>query len=658
MIFGETTDFRLLVVDDNEAIHDDLKKILLPRKIDSALEDDEAFLFGSVALHETTFTVDSAFQGQEGLECLQKAKDAGQPYALAFVDIRMPPGWDGIETISHLWKTDPNVQVVICTAYSDYSWIDIERRLGISDNFVILKKPFDPIEVTQLTHALTSKWVATRQARSRVEELDLMVKTRTTELNAAISELEQAKRLAEIAALQDSLTKLPNRRLFQERMTLAIQQAARNPDYLCALLYLDLDRFKVINDSLGHEAGDNVLIEVAQRLEACIRLSEDAGDAPPREDLVARLGGDEFAILLDNIRGVSDALRVANHISQTLAIPFSVCGKDFVVSGSVGIATSASHYTASEDMLRDADTAMYRAKAAGAGRCALFDESMHIQAVERLQLESEMRLALERNEYFLCYQPIISLKEGKLTGFEALIRWRSPSRGIVAPNDFIPMAEETGLIVPIGTWVLQEACRQIGHWQQKFGASPALNVSVNISALQLSQPDLLDLVKQTLRETKIDALSLHLELTESLTMEEPERIIPLLKEMQNINVKISIDDFGTGYSSLSHLHRFSVDTLKIDRSFVSNMEVNNRNLDIVRTIVSLAHNLGMKVIAEGVETITQANSLKSMSCDFVQGYFFSRPLDCAAVESLLALSSDQLRNSLGSYELLPEPVEI
>jgi diguanylate cyclase (GGDEF)-like protein len=542
MIFEKTTDFRLLIVDDNEAIHDDLKKILLPKKIGSALEDDEAILFGSIAAREVAFTIDSAFQGQEGLVCLQKAKDAGQPYALAFIDIRMPPGWDGIETISHLWNTDPNLQIVICTAYSDYSWIDIERRLGISDNFVILKKPFDPIEVTQLTHALTSKWTATRQARTHVEELDQMVKTRTTELNTAISELEEAKTLAEMAALQDPLTRLPNRRLFQNRLTTAIQLAARTPDYLCALLYLDLDRFKVINDSLGHVAGDNVLIVVAQRLESCIRLNEDKDDALPREDLVARLGGDEFAIFLDNIRDVSDALRVANRISQTLAVPFSVCGKEVVVSGSIGIATSASLYKASEDMLRDADTAMYRAKAAGQGRCALFDESMHVQAVERLQLESEMRLALERNEYFLCYQPIISLKDGKLTGFEALIRWLSPSRGIVEPNDFIPMAEETGLILPIGTWVLQEACRQISWWQQNFGPCSALNVSVNISALQLSQPNLLDLVKQTLRETGIDGQSLHLELTESLVMEEPERIIPLLKKLQELDVRVSIDD--------------------------------------------------------------------------------------------------------------------
>lgn len=636
----KAADFRLLIVDDNEAIHNDLKKILLPQRIDSQLADDETVLFGRTVVRDIQFEIDSAFQGQEGLKRLQDALAADQPYALAFIDIRMPPGWDGIETISHLWQADPRLQIVICTAYSDYSWTDIEKNLGISDNLVILKKPFDPIEVTQLAHALTSKWLSTRHARLRLEELDVLVEKRTAELHVAVKEMEKAKELAEIAALQDPLTKLPNRRLFQNRLKFAIQQAVRNPAYLCALLYLDLDGFKVINDSLGHLAGDELLIEVATRLEACLRNTLECGGPAVREDLVARLGGDEFAIFLDDIRDVSDALRVANRITEKLAKPFCLRNKDVVISGSIGVATSASHYETADDMLRDADTAMYRAKAVGRGGSVLFDESMHLHAVERLHKESEMRQALERGEYFLCYQPIVSLTEGKIEGFEALLRWRSPTRGVVSPDDFIPLAEETGLIVPIGAWVMRESCLQMRRWLERFGADVALSVSVNISARQFMQPTLVELVKQVLSEAGISGRHLRLELTESVAMECPDRTAPLLRELQELDVRLSIDDFGTGYSSLKHLHRFSVDTLKIDRYFVGNMEVNEKNLNIVRTIISLAHNLGMDVVAEGAETSAQVNLLRSMKCKYVQGYFFAKPMERAAADSLLAANPD------------------
>jgi diguanylate cyclase (GGDEF)-like protein len=633
-------DFRLLIVDDNEAIHNDLKKILLPKLINSELADDEAVLFGRVSLRNVVFEIDSAFQGQEGLARLQEAQAAGRPYTLAFIDIRMPPGWDGIETISHLWEADPDLQVVICTAYSDYSWTDIEKNLGISDNLVILKKPFDPIEVTQLAYALTSKWLSTRHARLRLEELDRLVEKRTAELHTAIKEIEEAKELAETAALQDPLTKLPNRRLFQNRLTLAIQNSIRNPNYLCALLYLDLDRFKVINDSLGHLAGDELLIEVAKRLESCLRKTNEFGSPVIREDLVARLGGDEFAIFLDNIRDVSDALRVAHRISQTLAEPFCLRDKDVAISSSIGVATSASHYETADNMLRDADTAMYRAKAAGRGGSILFDVSMHLHAVERLHKELEMRQALERGELFLLYQPIVSLKGGKIEGFEALVRWQSPTRGLVGPVDFIPLAEETGLILPIGAWVLREACLQVRRWQERFGADLPLSVSVNISSRQFSQPNLVDLVKQALTETGLSGRKLRLELTESVAMEQPQRAAPLFRELQELGVRLSIDDFGTGYSSLAHLHRFCVDTLKIDRYFVGNMEANERNLNIVRTIVNLAGNLGMEVVAEGAETSLQVDLLRNMGCKYVQGYFFSKPMEPAAVEALLAANPD------------------
>lgn len=633
---AKVANFRLLIIDDNEAIHNDLKKILLPRKPDSQLMDDEAVLFGKPVANATEFEIDSAFQGQAGLARLQVAQSDGKPYALAFVDIRMPPGWDGIETISRLWNADHDLQVVICTAYSDYNWSDIERRLGLSHNLVILKKPFDPIEVTQLAYALTSKWLSTQHARLRQDELDKLVDERTAQLHSVIKELKEAKESAETAALEDPLTLLPNRRLLHARLTLAIKNAARNPGYLCALLYLDVDRFKVINDSLGHVAGDELLIGVAQRLESSSRRRPDPSYPPQGEDLVARLGGDEFAVFLDGISNASDALRVANRICENLAAPFHLRGRDVSISASIGIALSASHYTAADCMLRDADTAMYRAKATGRAGCVLFDNSMHLQAVDRLQKESELRQALERDEFFLCYQPIVSLTGGIIEGFEALLRWKSPNRGLISPAEFIPLAEETGLILPIGTWVLRQACCEMRRLQERFGDTLPLSVSVNVSARQFSHPDFFNLVRQTLQEAGIRGRNLRLELTESVAMEEPERIAPLLGELQQLGVRLSIDDFGTGYSSLEYLNRFSVDTLKIDRYFVSNMEVDERNLNIVRTIISLAHNLRMEVVAEGAETAAQINLLGTLNCDCVQGYYFSKPLEADAMESFLA----------------------
>lgn len=632
---GSSADFRLLIVADDEAVHSGLKSILCSRPGDAEPGDDAARWFSTSSVANPGYTVDSATQGQEGLLLLQQARDTDQPYALAFIDIRMPPGWDGVETISRLWEVDPDLQVVICTAFSDYNWNGIERHLGLSGNLVILKKPFDPVEVIQLTSALADKWSSTRQARQRQEELDRLVEERTAQLHSVINQLEIAKELAEIAALQDPLTKLPNRRLFQSRLAMAIKHAERTPGYLCAVLYLDLDRFKVINDSLGHLAGDELLIEVAHLLESCLRRSTDSGDRPSGDDIVARLGGDEFAIFLDNIRDVSDALRISDRIGEKLKTPFSIRGKDVSVTTSIGVALSASHYTSADHMLRDADIAMYRAKAAGRDGCVLFDESMHVHAVERLFKESQLRKALERREFFLCYQPIVALANGQIELFEALLRWRSPEKGTLLPEEFIPLAEETGLIVPIGAWVLREACMEARRWHQHFGAELPLSVGVNIASRQLSQPDFLSMVRQTLEETGLDGKFLRLELSESIAMDTPERTAPVLAGLQELGVRLSIDDFGTGYSSLKHLHRFSVDTLKIDQYFVGNMEADERNLNIVRTIVSLAHNLQMEVVAEGAETSEQLNLLSGMTCDCAQGHIFAKPMDSSAVEAFL-----------------------
>jgi predicted signal transduction protein with EAL and GGDEF domain len=346
-----------------------------------------------------------------------------------------------------------------------------------------------------------------------------------------------------------------------------------------------------------------------------------------------RLGGDEFAILLDDIKDSSDALRVADRIAEKLQQPFHVLGTDLSVTASIGITTSASRYSTAENMLRDADTAMYRAKAGGRGRRVVFGEAMHRRAVERLQLESELRQAVERKEFIVYYQPIVSLRSRRTVGFEALLRWQSPLRGLVEPNAFIPVAEQTGLIVPIGAWVLREACMQLRRMQERFSNEPPLTMSVNLSAKQFLQRDLVNTVKQALQETGIESRSLSLEVTERVAMDQSERTHNTLQKLKHLGVRLSIDDFGSGYSSLDQLHRLSADTLKIDRYFVARMTADERNQKIVNMIIDLSHNLEMNVIVEGAETAEHLTLLDSMACDCVQGYVFSRPLDPKDLEA-------------------------
>ena len=427
-------------------------------------------------------------------------------------------------------------------------------------------------------------------------------------------------------AFHDALTGLPNRALFMDHLKLTIARAKRRDEQMFAVLFLDLDRFKIINDSLGHMIGDQLLVGIARRLETCLRPG----------DTVARLGGDEFTILLEDIQDASEAIAVAERIQKELRVPFNLGGHEVFTTVSIGIAPSTTGYDRPEDLLRDADTAMYRAKTLGKTRHEVFDKAMHARAMNLLQLETDLRRAVERQEFFIQYQPIVSLESGKLHGFEALVRWQHPERGPISPMDFIPVAEETGLIIPIGQWVLAEACRQMRHWQEKFTDCGPLTMSVNLSSKQFTQPNLIDRIKQVLEETKIDPHSLKLEITESVVMENIETATEMLKQLRAVGVGLSIDDFGTGYSSLSYLHRFPINTLKIDRSFVTRMVDKDENTEIVRTIVMLAQNLGMNVVAEGVETEEQLRHLQSLECEYGQGYYFSKPVDTEKAEQFLS----------------------
>ncbi len=482
------------------------------------------------------------------------------------------------------------------------------------------------------------------QAERHVEELNHHI----AEQLRISRELEESKERFRHAAYHDALTELPNRALFTERLKLCIERAGLRNRYSFAVLFLDLDRFKNINDSLGHTYGDQLLIATAGRLQSCLRES----------DVVARFGGDEFAVLLDGIGDLSDVCRIAEKIQQQLAVPLKLDQHEAFTTASIGIALSSTGYDNPEDVLRDADTAMYRAKEAGKARHEVFDSMMHSRAVTLMLLESDLRRAVERHELLVHYQPIIRLKTGELAGFEALVRWQHPSRGLVAPGEFIHVAEENGLIIPIGQWVLAQACRQMTDWQRQLAIGTDLTLSVNISGKQLMQPDLIERVEEVLQVTGFNPCSLKLEITESVVMENAERAFDLLTRLRSLGVQLSIDDFGTGYSSLSYLHRFPVDNLKVDRSFVGRMNLGDENLEIVRTILTLAHNLGMEVVAEGVETEEQRVQLKTLKCEYGQGYFFSQPLCADSVEVLLQQSQRPLDASYALSVKQPENFEL
>ena len=428
-------------------------------------------------------------------------------------------------------------------------------------------------------------------------------------------------------ARRDPLTKLANQTLFDRKLRRAIYKAQRHQHYRFAVLFLGLDRFKIINEGLGHQAGDQILLLLVERLKPCLRDG----------DTIARIRGDEFAILLEQIITVEDATSVADRLQIELNRPLQVYGKQFMTTFSLGLAFSQPGGRHKPDeLLRDANTAMYRAKAAGKACYEVFSLGMREQALRRLELESDLRQALERQELLLYYQPIVTFDTGKITGFEALVRWQHPKQGLVFPGEFIHVAEETGLIIPMGQWIFQTACRQLKDWHQQFPKDPSLLMSINLSGAQFTQSDLVEVIAHTLRAANLEGHQIKLELTESMMMANADGVIALLLRLKSLNLKLGIDDFGTGYSSLSYLHRFPMDTLKIDRSFVSQMDEASNDAEIVRTIIMLSHTLGLDVIAEGIETQAQLETLRQLGCEHGQGYFLAKPLSSEAATALLA----------------------
>lgn len=458
--------------------------------------------------------------------------------------------------------------------------------------------------------------------------------------------LKESKEKFRHAAFHDALTDLPNRSLFIETLKFTLEKHKQTPNYDFAVLFLNLNRFKTINDSLGHSNGDRLILNVAKK------LSESVRDG----DLVARFGGDEFGIILGNIQGIEQAVNLASAIRGRVFEPFSIAGKEVFSSISIGIAFGKRQYCEVEEVLRDADIAMYHAKKQGKG-IEIFNPTMHADALKLLQLETDLRYAIERKEMCAYFQPIIELDSLKLVGFESLIRWKHPEKGLIPPSEFIPVSEDTKLIIPITLWMLRHSCEQLVEWQNQSPLNKNLFLSVNLSGKHFTQTDLVSQVKKIVVETGIEPACLKLEITESAVMENAETVISMLKELKEIGVQLSIDDFGTGYSSLSYLHRFPIDTLKVDRSFVSTMEDGSENGEIVRTIIALAKTLGMNIVAEGIETVHQLHQLRVLKCEYGQGYLFSIPIPAEDAKALLQDKTRWQRMLPGTFSSEKQPVQ-
>jgi diguanylate cyclase (GGDEF)-like protein len=728
----------ILVIDDNIDIQNDFIKILTTSSSErtelSALEDKIFEEKETTKFKLPSFQIDAASQGQEGVEKIIKAKADGNPYSLAFVDIRMPPGWDGIETIKHIWEVDPDMQIVICTAYSDYTWEDTVDHLGQKDNLLILKKPFDHIAVRQLSCALTKKWQLLQDAHEHTELLEVRVEERTKSLQKSLSitrgTLESSaecilvtdnknniidynnnviqmwnipsniieekdvrvllqcisdqtensedflkfidesfknteltkignvntkdnrvfeyysqpykqedqivgriwsfRDITQRAILEeklqhevrhDSLTGLPNRLFLVEciRQNLVLSNSKSS---MFGVLFFDLDRFKLVNDSLSHATGDQLLQAIATRLKSTIRNG----------DSLARLGGDEFVVVITELQNVNDLKKIVIKLLDSFRESFKVDEYFLSITVSIGISIFPQDGRTIDELLRNADVAMYRAKELGGNQFQFYNPLLTQHTAERFEMEADLHRAIENNEFTLYYQPQLDVITQSLVSVEALIRWKHPTKGFILPIKFIPLAESTGLIVPIGEWVIQEACRQNKKWQDM--GLPPIRVAVNLASLQLKQPNLIDVVKNALQDTGLKPEYFEVELTENVVINCTESLASIA-QLKAMGIQITLDDFGTGFSSLNYLRQMSIDRIKIDQSFVQNINVKNGDEVIIQAIISMAQNLNLEVLAEGVETQEQLKFLKLQECNQVQGYYFSKPVTSTELENIL-----------------------
>ena len=620
---------RILLVDDLPSIHEDFRKILSTNPTGATPEmlAAEEALFGTTSGPEPIpFSLDSAYQGREGLEKVQASLDDGNPYALAFIDMRMPPGWDGLRTIEEIWRADPRLQIVICTAHSDYSWDEVLGTLGVEDRLLILKKPFDNIEVAQLAGALTTKWEMTRRAEQKVVRLEEAIKERTAALEIANTELEALLHEVTQLATHDLLTGLPNRLLFAERAAHALAEAHRSGARPVVLM-LDLDGFKDVNDSLGHPYGDLLLQQVARRLTGVLR----AGDT------VARFGGDEFAVLLTD-GGAESGAAVAGRIAGTLEALFDLGDATVGVEASIGISAADDHEDL-EEFLRQADIAMYKAKADRSG-FAHFAASNNDGTPDRLTLIGELRQGLDCEEFVLHYQPKVAVGSGELLGVEALVRWQHPTRGLLPPKEFLAVIEETTLFQRLTVLVLDMAIR---FCRTCLDHGLRLPVAVNVSARSLFDPDFPEIVSKRLAEAGVPAELLTIELTEGTVMAYPDIALDILRTLRDTGIRLSVDDYGTGHSSMSYLKNLPVDELKIDRTFIANLISDRTDAVIVKSALDLGHNLGLSIVAEGVEDEATLDALMELGIDVVQGFHVGKPMPESHIRQWIERRADTLQ---------------
>lgn len=634
---------RILIVDDQQEIHDSFRRIFAEKQCDdAALCDFEARFLAShqeessivseepTALHH--YELHHSNSGQEALERIEQSIAIRQEFAVAFVDMRMPCGMDGMETTEALWKIDPNLQVVICTAYSDHLWDNVVERLGRTDRLLLLRKPFESDEVRQLALALSEK-----SRLAKIQQQKFQALGREVELRRNAEDTMRAM------AHRDTLTDLPNRPYLLEKLTRIIErhQAGQWPDD--AVLFLDLDNFKIINDSLGHDSGDDLLNQVASRLRECVRghdttsrVCEDSGET-------VRLGGDEFVVLLEQLANPEDAIRVAKRIVKRISEPFKLGDRLVTVGTSVGLAYVNNRTNDAHVALRNADTAMYRAKHAGKGQVAVFDRTMHEEIVARMEMENELRRAINQSNFELHYQPIVNLSRATIQGVEVLLRWKNKDGQYVPPSEFVPIIEEIGLINQVGEWVLERSMRDFSDVIQQLPKQSAENIyiGINTSRRQLCNPFFLSQLEQILERTGFDRTRLKLEMNESHDSRAGEQAMHTMLDLHASGVGIQIDDFGKGQSSLTCFQAYPIEAVKIDRSFTASIATDRSHAAIAQAIVQLAHHLGAKIVAEGVESRDQLQSLRRWGCDAAQGYLFSPPVTVAA---LLDLLRDPMQN--------------